>query len=235
MNDEIALDNARLLDVLSRFMNSDPTAITREAVLDLAAECDISLDEAYQALLAAWCDLDASRPEDARLCRGRFPKMLRRVDPSFCLQDPYALAVGHPEGREGGLELVTRSFRPMELFVRDDFAFDKAGRLLPQLGWCDEALPYLSLEEKGRIWMTITPNEIATLRPMAECCHGRVLCYGLGLGYVVFHMLLRPQVEEVTVVERSPEVIALFRRLLLPHFPRPEALHIVQADAFSFA
>ena len=39
----------------------------------------------------------------------------------------------------------------------------------------------------------------------------------------------------VTVVERDPDIISLFRALLLPHFPRPDALEIIQADAFDFA
>lgn len=62
-----------------------------------------------------------------------------------------------------------------------------------------------------------------------------MLTFGLGLGYYAFHCLLKPDVRRVTVVERDPDIISLFRALLLPHFPRPDALEIIQADAFDFA
>ena len=39
----------------------------------------------------------------------------------------------------------------------------------------------------------------------------------------------------MTVVERSEDVIRIFRDHLLPFFPRPDALEIVCADAFDYA
>jgi spermidine synthase len=83
--------------------------------------------------------------------------------------------------------------------------------------------------------MTVTPNEINTIQPAVRQSRGKVLTYGLGLGYYAFHCLMKAEVTSVTVVERSPEVIDLFRRLILPGFPRQADLHIVQADAFDYA
>lgn len=62
-----------------------------------------------------------------------------------------------------------------------------------------------------------------------------MLTFGLGLGYYAFHCLLKSDVDTVTVVEQNPDIIELFRTLLLPHFPRPDALQIIQADAFDYA
>ena len=39
----------------------------------------------------------------------------------------------------------------------------------------------------------------------------------------------------MTVVEKNPKVIEVFRRHLLPFFPRQGDLRIVEADAFDYA
>ena len=135
----------------------------------------------------------------------------------------------------GAFELGYASYRPYELFVADDLRAYPDGAVLPVLGYFTRPFAYPVLTENGREWMTATPNEINTIRPMAEAAHGHVLTLGLGLGYFAFHALLNPRVERVTAVERSADAIRLFRERILPTFPRPERLTILQADAFAAA
>lgn len=135
----------------------------------------------------------------------------------------------------GAFELGYASYRPYELFVADDLRAYPDGAVLPVLGYFTRPFAYPVLTENGREWMTATPNEINTIRPMAEAAHGHVLTLGLGLGYFAFHALLNPRVESVTAVERSADAIRLFRERILPAFPHPECLTILQADAFAAA
>ena len=135
----------------------------------------------------------------------------------------------------GAFELGYASYRPYELFVADDLRAYPDGAVLPVLGYFTRPFAYPVLTENGREWMTATPNEINTIRPMAEAAHGHVLTLGLGLGYFAFHALLNPRVERVTAVERSADAIRLFRERILPAFPHPECLTILQADAFAAA
>lgn len=135
----------------------------------------------------------------------------------------------------GAFELGYASYRPYELFVADDLRAYPDGAVLPVLGYFAQPFAYPVLTENGREWMTATPNEINTIRPMAEAAHGHVLTLGLGLGYFAFHALLNPRVERLTAVERSADAIRLFRERILPAFPRPERLTILQADAFAAA
>lgn len=144
--------------------------------------------------------------------------------------------LGHENtSQAGAFELGYASYRPYELFVADDLRAYPDGAVLPVLGYFTRPFAYPVLTENGREWMTATPNEINTIRPMAEAAHGRVLTLGLGLGYFAFHALLNPRVERVTAVERSADAIRLFRERILPAFPRPERLTILQADAFAAA
>ena len=135
----------------------------------------------------------------------------------------------------GAFELGYASYRPYELFVADDLRAYPDGAVLPVLGYFTRPFAYPVLTENGREWMTATPNEINTIRPAADAAHGHVLTLGLGLGYFAFHALLNPRVESVTAVERSADAIRLFRERILPAFPRPERLTILQADAFAAA
>lgn len=221
-------DNEAVLSALSRFLNATPTAITPEALRTMT---DIGLTEkqGYLHLLSAYLELPS------RLWRQYLPRMLRLLDAASYAADPCMQAIRSATGIHGGIVLCEDHYAPCELFVADDLQVDADGRVYPQLGWFREGFAFPALMENGRIWMTVTPNEINTIRPCAQSVHGSVLAYGLGLGYFAFHALLNPQVERVTVVERSESVILLFREELLPHFPRPDALRIVQADAFDYA
>jgi len=124
---------------------------------------------------------------------------------------------------------VYETVQPMELFVTNDFHVDPQGRIFPQMGWFSGAFSFPAIREHGRVWMTVTPNEINTIQPAVQQSHGKVLTYGLGLGYYAFHALLKGDVTSVTVVEKNPQVIDVFKRLLLPFFPRQQDLHIVEA------
>ena len=227
-------ENERLLDLISQYLTFTPAAIRSEDVRALTAD-GLTPDEAYLALLASRMGLDTSKPEDALLYRRYLPRMVRRHDPAVYEADAYFQSVKPAMGQQGGIDLVYETIEPMELFVADDFIVDRDGFALPQLGWFDRAFAFPAIREDGLVWMTVTPNEINTIQPAVRKSRGKVLTYGLGLGYYAFHCLLKKDVESVTVVERNPAVIDMFRRHLLPFFPRQEDLRIVQADAFDYA
>jgi spermidine synthase len=83
--------------------------------------------------------------------------------------------------------------------------------------------------------MTLLPNETNTTKYAIDRSKGKVLTYGLGLGYFTYMASLKDDVESVCVVERSPDVIELFKQFILPQFKYPEKVNIVECDAFEFA
>ena len=221
-------ENEFLLERISEYLCFTPCAISPEDVAALAAAGSMTPNEAYQCLLATRCGLDPTY-------RSCITQMVQQHDPAIYEADAYFQAVKPIVGAAGGIDLVYERIEPMELFNADDFIMDDSGRVLPQLGWFDRAFDYPALREDGLVWMTVTPNEINTIQPAVHASRGKVLTYGLGLGYYAFHCLLKQEVDSVTVVERSPAVINMFRQRLLPFFPRQKDLHIIQADAFAYA
>lgn len=221
-------ENETMLRAVSDFLCSNPRVITTEALQSMT-DLGLTTEQGYIQLLAAWLEVDSS------LWRRYLPQMVRRLDTDEYRADPCMQAISRAAGVQDGVVLCEDSYAPCELFVADDFVTAADGRVYPQLGWFRESFAFPALMENGRIWMTVTPNEINTIRPVAERMHGKTLAYGLGLGYFAFHALLNPSVDSVTVVERNPRVIRLFRDQLLPRFPRPERLRIIEADAFDYA
>lgn len=89
--------------------------------------------------------------------------------------------------------------------------------------------------ENNRIWMTITPNEIETMKEAVDQAFGNVLAYGLGLGYYAYMTSGKDHVESVTVVEMNDDVIKLFTTYVVPQFKNAHKIKIIKADAFEYA
>jgi hypothetical protein len=58
-------------------------------------------------------------------------------------------------------------------------------------------------------WMSLTPAELLTLRPGTKLAKGRVVIAGLGLGHQLIEVGKRRAVTEITVIERSHELVEL--------------------------
>ena len=205
------------------------TLLPQNAATDAGAPRESSADEQKSAswtLLPQNAATDAGAPRESNADGHEDASRTRRSRNTLGRENA---------SQAGAFELGYASYRPYELFVADDLRAYPDCAVLPVLGYFAQPFAYPVLTENGREWMTATPNEINTIRPMAEAAHGHVLTLGLGLGYFAFHALLNPRVERVTAVERSADAIRLFRERILPAFPRPERLTILQADAFAAA
>ena len=140
-----------------------------------------------------------------------------------------------PEAAQGAWTLGYKRLEPYEAFASDDLRLTPDGREIPQVGYFTE--PFLTpvVLENGREWMTVTPSEINTMTADIETVNGKVAVFGLGLGYYAFMTARKPQVTQVTVIERDENVIALFEKHLLPQFPNQEKIRLVRADAYDYA
>ena len=58
-------------------------------------------------------------------------------------------------------------------------------------------------------WMSLTPAELLTLRPGTKLAKGRVIIAGLGLAHQLIEVGKRQAVTEITVVERSRELVEM--------------------------
>ncbi len=228
-------DNDEVVRFLSAYINLRPRFLTREMVENLAQECEIDCDTAFRTLFSAACGLDTvDDPHHRALEKHYLLPGVQRLEPELYRNDAYVQTVRFPLVTRGKWELCEHSYLPYEPFVRTHPVLTPDLREIPQIGYFDCEFPFPAVLEDGIEWMTVTPNEVETMREPIRASHGRVLTLGLGLGYFAFHASARAEVESVTVVERDPHVISLFRECLLPQFPHGDKIRIVESDAFDY-
>ena len=226
--------NTRLAQLYSLYMNLSPRALGAELVEPLAKDCGISLAEAFANCLAAYFDLDAAGADRIFFRYWLLPS-IEEQSPALYTEDAYFKNIKIPADVRGKWAFKEEFLAPFEPFVCRDFKVLPDGRMLPQIAFFTEKYPFPAVLENGREWMTLQPNEMVTTWPAIKEAKGRVLTYGLGLGYFAYHAAEKPEVESVTVVDLSADVIDLFQKHILPQFPHKEKIRLVHSDAFAFA
>ena len=234
-SERIKEDNHKVFALMSYYLNNAPDYVTRDKIADITAY-DVSEEYAFSVILTAAFGLDiADDTKDKELYRNYFEHMFYRLDRDDFYSNPYYKNIKIPEINAGNCELKYESYKPYEGFVCDDIIQKSDGRQLPKVGFFNEEFQFPAILENDRIWMTITPNEIETMKQPIEEAFGNVLTFGLGLGYYAYMVSEKENVDSVTVVEVNKDVIRLFEKYILPQFKNGHKVNIIQADAFEFA
>lgn len=235
-NLKFAQYNNILFKKLSVFINHEADFIRPEFIESLCRDCDISKEEAYCFTLAAAIDLDTEKnPRDAEIFEEYFPDMVHLLKNKDYENNPYLKNIRIPTKKLGKWELCYKTYVPYQAFVFDDPKITRDGKIIPQIGFFEKEFSYPAVLESGTEWMLITPNEINTMRAPISGAHGKVLTYGLGLGYFAYMASEKESVSSVTIVERDKNAISLFRDIILPQMPRKDKINIICDDAFYFA
>ena len=137
--------------------------------------------------------------------------------------------------RDGAWELKRESYKPYRAVIAGDMILGEDFSEIPPLGFFTEKFDFPAVLEDGNEWMTLTPVDIDTCEEAIAAASGKVLTYGLGLGYFAYMASEKASVDSVTVVELSEEVIELFKKHILPKMPNRDKIKIVNSDAVKYA
>ncbi len=160
---------------------------------------------------------------------------MKRYDAKEVTQNPYYTHVMAPTAKKGNITLTTLDYLSGEFFQTYHKRFNPKDPFgYADIGFFDGRVPFPALLEDGKVWMSVVISEIESMKKPIALARGKVITYGLGLGYYAFMAAEKPEVESVTVVEMNPKVISLFKRKLLPQFPHKEKIHIIEGDALEF-
>lgn len=230
-----------VIEAMAQFLNECPDAFGPEDVEGLARDCNIGLDESLALLMSSAFGLEIDDNLEHREIYHRFIRpAIHKLSVDTYQSDPFWQTVdfGQDPKKEGNWELCMEQYKPFEVFVADDLqTLNSQGDFLPYLGFFTQPFSYPAVKQEGRIWMTVTPNEVETMREPIGLASGQVITFGLGLGYFALSTALKEEVSAVTVVERDECVIRLFKHYILPLFPKAiqDKICIEQDDAFRFA
>lgn len=228
---KIEIYNRLLLTRLARYLCDYADCITPEMIDETVKDCGFTAEQAFRTLATGVLDLyDESEVRELYLSN-----MFRLLDAAQYKSDPFMQSIRLETGMHGDWSVEQKRVKPFEAFVWNDLKRMDDGRLIPQIGFfdCEYACPRVC--QGGREWMSVTPNEIETMKKPIARAFGDVVTYGLGLGYFAFMCQNKDTVKTVTVVERDASVIELFTRLILPQFPHKDKIRLIRADAFDYA
>ena len=149
-------------------------------------------------------------------------------------RNPYYEQIHISPDKENRIALATADYLPYEFFQTFHNYKEENPFLYGEAGFFKERMTFPVILEDNRVWMSVVPSEIRSMEKDIEAAKGKVITYGLGLGYYAFMASEKETVESVSVVEMNRDVISLFKRNILPQFPNKEKIRIIEADAFAF-
>lgn len=225
--------NFFVLSLIASYLNNMPNLVTKETIMEITNGDRSGEERAFSAFLA---NVFSEKDEEVRwLEREYLSRSVKRLDKQTYLNDPYFKNIKIPNATQEGWSLGYQTYKPYEGFIYRDMEIFGDYIEVPQIGYFDEEFSYPTVFENGREWMAIKPNEIETMKEPIEKAGGRVLVYGLGIGYFTYMVSQRDCVDSVTVVEQDESAIALFEKHILPQIPSREKITVIKADAFDFA
>ncbi len=228
--------NFQLTRLYKGYLEGFPRAISEEMINELTRDGDIEKEDAIAAILAELFGVDTlSSKEGRRFMREYIRPSVRILNAKKYTENPYYKNVKIKNSVIGKWELRWESYAPYRGVICDDMVIHDDFREYAPLGFFTKRFDFPAVLEGGNEWMTLTPVDMDTCEEAIASAHGKVVTFGLGLGYFAYMAAIKPEVSEVTVVELSEDVIKLFKSQILPYFPAPEKIKIVNADAFVYA
>jgi len=219
--------NNLILNALSIYLNEYECSITPSQIKKVM-ECGVDELFAYKLLLSNYLAI-----ENQDIIDMYFDKMVHKLEVKNYIRNPYYENIPFNNKKIDSWQIKKGKYKPYELFVFDDFKYEN-DLVIPQVGYFNEPFYYLAVYDNNRLWMSITPNEINTMKQPINNAKGNVLTFGLGLGYFAYMCSLKDDVKSVTIIEKDERVIKLFKEYILPYFVSIEKINIIKEDAYVY-
>ena len=182
-----------------------------------------------------YLELNLSNKEDKYFYESRIKPSIKKIDVDDYKDNYYRNHIKPKEYKDKKYQLTYLKMNPYQCFPYDDILIDENYVEVSQIGYFDREFPYLAVLKDDVVWMSTDPNEINTMDSSIKKAKGRVLAFGLGLGYFPIMCASKKEVTSVVVVEKDPEIIKIFKKHILPLFEHKEKITIIQDDAFNYA
>lgn len=228
--------NFRLTRLYANYLEHYNEIINSDMMHALCGDGDIDENDGFAAILCQIFGLDIDGSSDDRvLIRDYVTPSVRMMDAERYRSNPYYRNIRLPDVKKGNWEIKREKYPAYRGVIAGDIIFSDGFREIPPLGFFSEEFEFPAVLEDGNEWMTLTPVDLDTSDDAIDRAHGKVVTFGLGLGYYTFMVSEKENVDSITVVEKSVDVISLFNEYVLPQFSHPEKVRIVNADAFEYA
>lgn len=226
--------NRKIMDAYSTLLQENSAIITKDMVEDIKASASVDDKYAYFVLLCSVLGLDLDDNYGRQVANTYILPSINEVDTSRYYDYPFYRDISFDNIKGDNWEIKYEYLQPYELFVYNDIEVSEDYVEIPRMGFFKEEYKYPAVLEGGNEWMTLLPNEIESMRADIDKVSGDVVTFGLGLGCFSYMASLKDDVKSVTIVDKSPEVIKLFKTYILPQFKTKDKIKVIEADAYDF-
>ena len=228
-------NNFKVTRLYAELLERYPEIITSEMVDTLTEDGSITKEEAIVGLLSEIFALNFDKGEDRRLILDYLTPSVRLLHKEKYENNPYYKNIKLENLKDGNWEIKIEEYKPYQAVIAGDMIIEDDFREIPPLGFFTDNFRFPAILEGGNEWMTLTPVDLDTCEEAIEAARGKVVTFGLGLGYYAYMASKKEDVDSVTVVELSEDVIRLFKTHILPQMPNRHKIKIVNCDAFEYA
>lgn len=205
-------------------------------VKQLMIKNNLSVEEALLTLAINNWEIDTNNSENKKIINDYIKGQFIELDYQKIIQNPYYKSIKLDEINLKNVKIENLSFKPYEIVPVDEITVEEDNyfKEKTKLGYFKKELPYIAISKNKTIWMSITPSEIDSMENEIKEASGKVITFGLGLGYYAYMVSLKDDVSEVKIVEKDKEIINLFLNYILPQFPYKNKIEIIEDDAFNY-
>lgn len=232
--------NYKVTNFYAIYIQNFPELITKELVDSLTEDSNITKTDAVVALLSEIFGLDVDRPaseaDDKKIIMDYIYPSISFSRAQDYTENPYYKDIAPKETiKDGSWEIKWEHYPPFRAAIGNDMIIKDNFAEIPPLSFFEEGFSFPAVLEDGNEWMTLTPVDVDTCENEIRKARGKVVTFGLGLGYFAYMVSEKNEVDSITVVEKSENVIRLFEKHILPKFAHKEKVRIINADAFEYA
>lgn len=228
--------NITLADQLISLVLSNPSFIKKTNLVNKMQKDSLSELDAYQFLLLNQWLKDPVLKKHPDLLSLSVKPFLYTLDRAQYISNPFYQHIKPKPVTKGKWQLGYETYSPFQAVLTGDVVTNPTNHYLEStpVGYFTEPFYYLVIKQQDVTWMSVTPFEINTMAPILEKVKGNIITLGLGLGYFASMAALKPDVNEVLVIEKDQQVIDIFLKHIYPQLPNKEKIKIIHEDAFQF-
>ena len=227
--------NGRVSRLFSDYLNIYPEFINKEIMDTLMDGAEFTKKDGVIALLSSLFSLDISEYDGREIINGYLYPAISVMESDKYIENPYYEKLRGVEVKYRDWELRWEKYPAYRAFVSGDMVTLDDYREFAPIGFFTRDFDFPAVLEGKNEWMTLTPVDVDTCEGPLNRAHGKVVTFGLGLGYFAYMAARKSEVESVTVIEKSEDVIKLFTDYVLPRLENRDKIRIISDDAFSYA
>jgi hypothetical protein len=167
--------NMEAADFYNKYLSDGSEPLSKTEIHSIMNQDRCTEEEAYYSYFLEAYDLDADYEEIKKIEKNSQINEMKKLDIGDYIENPYYQQIKPQEKKLNGWELVYKQYQPYQGFVYDDT--EVSGMNFNEktfFGYFPSFFRFLTAVQNGKVWMSITPHEINTMKEGISKANGHI-------------------------------------------------------------